>query len=286
MTTNVFQRLRELLPLPPVLVGTVLLHHDDDTSTVEIPSNAPLTGYAGNVATGRLIRPRGTTVPVGKKAFVRAGVIETQAPDDDAIDVPIGTVVLPTPPAPPPLPDSPFWNTVSAIGVWTFTDGDRTGETDVDGGRITSAQGHFAGERYVEVLVVKPFLNCRPKVGLVASASPPEGAEISNAIVFERPTVAVSEIAKYVSGVRTVVAAAPTLLSGDVIGLLANFSTGVFSIYRNGSLLGSASLSAGTYYVLTTHQGAEGLGQATSTLRTEAGSFTHSPSGTALPWAA
>lgn len=103
MTTNIFQRLRELLPLPSVLVGTVLEHHDDDTSTVQIPSNAPLTGYAANVATGALIRPRGTTVPVGKKAFVRSGVIETQAPDEEAVDLPVGEVALiPKPPPPPP----------------------------------------------------------------------------------------------------------------------------------------------------------------------------------------
>ena len=93
MTTNLFQRLREMLPLPPVLVGTVLAHHADDTSTVEIPGSLPVTGYAGNVATGSLIRPRGTHVPVGKKAFVRAGVIETQAPDGDVVVLPVGRVI-------------------------------------------------------------------------------------------------------------------------------------------------------------------------------------------------
>lgn len=99
MSAKLFQRLRDLLPLPPVLVGIVREHHDDDTSTVEIPGELDITGYAGNVATGSLIRPRGRTVPVGKKAFVRSGVIETQAPDDDAIDLPIGRVVVRPPPA-------------------------------------------------------------------------------------------------------------------------------------------------------------------------------------------
>lgn len=102
-TINLFQRLRELVPLPPVLVGKVLSHHTDDTSTVEIPGALPITGYAANVATGSLIRPRGTTVPVGKNAFVRAGVIETQAPDGTAEPVPIGRVI-PPPPPPPPIP--------------------------------------------------------------------------------------------------------------------------------------------------------------------------------------
>lgn len=100
-TINLFQRLRELVPLPPVLVGKVLAHHTDDTSTVEIPGALPITGYAGNVATGSLIRPRGTTVPVGKNAFVRAGVIETQAPDGTAEPLPIGRVIVPPPPIPP-----------------------------------------------------------------------------------------------------------------------------------------------------------------------------------------
>ncbi len=106
MSNNLFQRLRELVPLPPVLVGIVRAHHDDDTSTVEIPGSLPITGYAGNVAAGSLIRPRGRTVPVGKKAFVRAGVIETQAPDDDPIDIPIGVIILPPP---PPTPTAYAW---------------------------------------------------------------------------------------------------------------------------------------------------------------------------------
>lgn len=94
MTTNLFQRLRELVPQPPVLVGVVREHHDDDTSTVEIPGNLPLQANgADSLATGSLIRPRGTTVPVGKKAFVRAGVIETQAPDAEPLDIPVGEVI-------------------------------------------------------------------------------------------------------------------------------------------------------------------------------------------------
>ncbi len=102
MSTALFQRLRGLLPQPPVIVGTVLAHHDDDTSTVLIPG-AGQVSYGGGIAVGSLIRPRGKTVPVGKKAFVRAGVIETQAPDVDPSVIVIGEVVLP-PPEPPPAP--------------------------------------------------------------------------------------------------------------------------------------------------------------------------------------
>lgn len=91
--SNLFQRLRDLVPQPPVLVGTVLAHHADDTSTVEIPGALPITG-AGPVSTGSLIRPRGTTVPVGAKAFIRAGVIETRAPDSFATPFAVGRVVV------------------------------------------------------------------------------------------------------------------------------------------------------------------------------------------------
>lgn len=106
-TAGLFQRLRNLLPQPQVLVGTVVEIHDDDTSTVRIPGPPSQTDYAGNVSTGSLIRPRGTTVPVGQKAFVRAGVIETQAPDGDPIEIVIGKVVIPPAPAPTPAPPPP-----------------------------------------------------------------------------------------------------------------------------------------------------------------------------------
>ncbi len=93
-TAGLFQRLRSLVPLPPVLVGTVLAHHDDDTSTVLIPGSGQVS-YGGGIAVGSLIRPRGRTVPVGKKAFVRAGVIETQAPDVEPFPIVIGEVIVP-----------------------------------------------------------------------------------------------------------------------------------------------------------------------------------------------
>jgi hypothetical protein len=91
---NVFSRLLTLLPASTVLIGRVIeIHEDDDTSTVQLPLGIGLSSYPGGVAAGSLIRPRGTTVPVGSNAFVRAGVIESQAPDGDPIMIEVGTVV-------------------------------------------------------------------------------------------------------------------------------------------------------------------------------------------------
>jgi hypothetical protein len=106
MTQNIFRRLRDLVPLPPVLVGKVLAHHDDDTSTVEIPAGLALSAYGGNVATGALIRPRKRTVPVGSWAFVRAGVIENEAPPQAPVPLQAGQVVYLAPPAVPWLLDT------------------------------------------------------------------------------------------------------------------------------------------------------------------------------------
>lgn len=117
--SNIFQRLRELIPSPPLLVGKVLAHHADDTSTVELPVGLGLTSYGGNVATGALIRPRGRTVPVGGMAFVRAGVIETEAPAGVPVSLQIGQVVA-TPPVPVPgLLD--FFNGPAATSLLAHT---------------------------------------------------------------------------------------------------------------------------------------------------------------------
>jgi hypothetical protein len=89
-----------MLPDAPVQVGRVLEHHDDDTSTVELPLETPSTVIGGGLARGSIIRPRGTTVPVGGWAFVRRGVIETRAPD--ALPLPIQVGEPAAPPEPPP----------------------------------------------------------------------------------------------------------------------------------------------------------------------------------------
>ena len=98
MSTNLYRRLRALLPLPQVLVGTVVEVFADDTSSVQLPGTGALTGYPGNVATGSLLRVRGSTVEVGKRAFIRAGVIESEAPAGDILDIEVGRIVV-LPPA-------------------------------------------------------------------------------------------------------------------------------------------------------------------------------------------
>lgn len=95
MNTLLIQRLRSLVPLPQVLVGEVIeIHTEDDTSTVRIPGPSTLTEYASNVATGSLVRVRGTGVAVGSRAFIRAGVVESQAPDGEIIRIEVGRVVV------------------------------------------------------------------------------------------------------------------------------------------------------------------------------------------------
>jgi large repetitive protein len=93
MSTNVFSRLRALLPEPPVLIGRVIAHNDDDTSTVELPIGVGLFSYVEGLAAGSLVRPRGTTVAVGLNAFIRNGVVESQAPDGVPLEIEIGETV-------------------------------------------------------------------------------------------------------------------------------------------------------------------------------------------------
>jgi Putative Ig domain len=94
MTTNVFTRLRRMLPEPPVIIGRVIAHHpEDDTSSIQLPSETPSVSYATEgVSAGSIFRARGRTVDVGLRAFVRAGVVESQAPEGDAIEIVIGSV--------------------------------------------------------------------------------------------------------------------------------------------------------------------------------------------------
>lgn len=98
MSTNLYRRLRALLPLPQVLVGTVVEVFDDDTSSVQLPGTGSSVGYPGNVATGSVLRVRGSSVEAGKRAFIRAGVIESEAPAGDILEVEVGRVVV-LPPA-------------------------------------------------------------------------------------------------------------------------------------------------------------------------------------------
>ena len=65
MSTNAFARLRRLMPVPPLLAGTVVAG-SAGAYTVELPGGARVT--ARGVAT------------IGDAVFIRDGVIEAQAP--------------------------------------------------------------------------------------------------------------------------------------------------------------------------------------------------------------
>lgn len=94
MSTNAFVRLQRLLPPAPVLVGRVEAHHPDDTSTIRLPTQQGTVELSGGLSTGSILRARGTTVPVGANAFVRNGVVETQAPDEPATEIVVGRVTV------------------------------------------------------------------------------------------------------------------------------------------------------------------------------------------------
>jgi hypothetical protein len=94
MSTNAYARLRALLPPSVVLIGRVLEQHEsDDTSTVLLPLGVGTSVYAPGVSAGSTIRPRGRTVEVGRNAFIRDGVVESQAPDGDPVELVVGRVV-------------------------------------------------------------------------------------------------------------------------------------------------------------------------------------------------
>lgn len=65
---NLWSVFRQMLPGSSLLVGTVTRHNQDGTSLITLPGGAKITA-------------RGTTVAVGAKAFVRAGLVEGEAPN-------------------------------------------------------------------------------------------------------------------------------------------------------------------------------------------------------------
>ena len=79
-STALFRQLRSLLGLPSVIVVDVVEVYADDSSLVRLPGPNSQVAYAANVEAGTLARVRGSSVPAGSRAFVRAGVIESQAP--------------------------------------------------------------------------------------------------------------------------------------------------------------------------------------------------------------
>lgn len=115
MSNNLFVRLKQILPPAPVWIGLVTAHHEeDDTSTVVLPTNEGTFEYAFGVSVGSTVRARGTTVPIGAKAFIRNGVIETRAPDGDPIEIEIGRVV---PPMTPLVFDGPIADQAGTVGA-------------------------------------------------------------------------------------------------------------------------------------------------------------------------
>lgn len=120
MTSNAYVALKRLLPPPSLLVGKVTAHHtDDETSTVVLPTQQGVNEYAAGVATGSTIRARGTFVPVGANAFVRDGVIESRAPDENASEIVIGAVV----PVPMPLTfNGPIPDQTATVGATVAVD--------------------------------------------------------------------------------------------------------------------------------------------------------------------
>lgn len=65
---NTWAQFKSLLPSDPLLVGEVLSHNADGTSSVELP---------GAIT----IRVQGQTVAVGLQAFVQTGRIVGEAPN-------------------------------------------------------------------------------------------------------------------------------------------------------------------------------------------------------------
>ncbi len=120
MTSNAYVALKRLLPPSSLLVGKVTAHHtDDETSTVVLPTQQGVNEYAAGVATGSTIRARGTFVPVGANAFVRDGVIESRAPDENASEIVIGAVV----PVPMPLTfNGPIPDQTATVGAAVAVD--------------------------------------------------------------------------------------------------------------------------------------------------------------------
>lgn len=94
MSTNPLLRIRQLLPQSPLIVGKVISHDAaTDTSVIELPTGQGSTAYDAALQTGTQFVARGRIVAVGDNAFVRNGVVESQAPGGTIPEVVIGRVV-------------------------------------------------------------------------------------------------------------------------------------------------------------------------------------------------
>lgn len=74
--SNIWRDFKNLIAGDPLLVGTVISHNSDGTSTVQLPD-------------GGLLRPQGQSVAVTSKAFVQSNRVQGEAPDLLALEVPV-----------------------------------------------------------------------------------------------------------------------------------------------------------------------------------------------------
>ncbi|RVU45334.1 Ig domain-containing protein [Rubrivivax rivuli] len=100
MSTNLFSRLRALLPGPAATVGTVASVNGDGTSNVDLVAGAGSVSVAPGVATGSRVVVRGMAA-VGARVLIRQGLIEAVLPDGPVVDAEIGSRV--SQPLGPPL---------------------------------------------------------------------------------------------------------------------------------------------------------------------------------------
>lgn len=92
MSTNLFSRLKALLPPPPVWVGEVLEINADGTVTVTVPGGAAGGTISPGLSVGSTARVRGTPATIGLRVLIRAGVIESAAPAGVDAEIVVGTV--------------------------------------------------------------------------------------------------------------------------------------------------------------------------------------------------
>lgn len=71
---NIWAGFAELVQGDPTLIGTVLSHTADGYSIIEMPG-------------GGVMKAKGTSVQVGKKAFVKAGEVRGEAPGLEYFEV-------------------------------------------------------------------------------------------------------------------------------------------------------------------------------------------------------
>lgn len=71
---NLWDMFRDITAESPTLIGTVLSHTPDGYSMIEMPG-------------GGIIKAKGTSVDVGKKAFIKNAEVTAEAPDLQSFEV-------------------------------------------------------------------------------------------------------------------------------------------------------------------------------------------------------